>query len=163
MSDHLRENLANFIDEALSESSVHSPETYKSAIQDALDREDEIIDQQNWKDGSTLALVLIDVQQKILVEADLGDSHMVFAEHTRRNKKEETKLNKLDHTLRAHHLAKGKNEWRISRLSEPHNPDNPSEKKRIEDAGGEVKYDTGAARVGKCTSTVHHDKVEHWF
>jgi serine/threonine protein phosphatase PrpC len=145
----LRKNLASFIDDALSKSSSHSIETYQSAIQEALDREDEIANQRNWKDGSTLALVLIDVQQKILVEADLGDSHMVFAEHTRRNKKEENKLNKLDHSLRAHHLAKGKNEWSVRRLSVPHNPDNPAEKKRIEDAGGEVKYDTGTARVGK--------------
>lgn len=74
---------------------------------------------------------------------------MVFAENNRRNKKEENKLNKLDHTLRAHHLAKGKNEWSIRRLSVPHAPDDPSEKKRIEDAGGEIKYDTGAARVGE--------------
>ena len=113
-----------------------------------------VVDQQNWKDGSTLALVLIDTSQKILIEADLGDSHMVFAEHVRRNKKEENKLNKLDHTLRANHLAKGKNEWSHTRLSEPHNPDNPKEKKRIEDAGGEVKYDTGTARVGECSSEV---------
>lgn len=152
VSDHLRKNLANFIDDALSKSSSHSIETYKSAIQEALDREDEIADKQNWKDGSTLALVLIDVEQKLLVEADLGDSHMIFAEHVRRNKKDENKLNKLDHSLRAHHLAKGKNEWSIRRLSEPHNPDNPAEKKRIEDAGGEVKYDTGTARVGKWLS-----------
>lgn len=144
----MRKNLANFIDEALAKTFAHSQETYKSAIQDALDREDAIANQENWKDGSTLALVLIDTSQRILVEADLGDSHMVFAERTRRNKKEEDKLNKLDHTLRTHHIAKGKNEWSISRLSVPHNPDNPSEKKRVEDAGGEVKYDTGAARVG---------------
>ncbi|KAF1928248.1 phosphatase 2C family protein [Didymella exigua CBS 183.55] len=153
VSDHLRGNLANFIDEALSKSSPHSPETYKSAIQDALDREDEIIDRQNWKDGSTLALVLIDTQQNILVEADLGDSHMVLAEHTRRNKKEENKLKKLDHTLRAHHLVKGKNEWSNERLSVPHKPDDPIEKKRIEDAGGRVNYDTGAARVGALAMT----------
>lgn len=114
VADHLRRNLSNFIDEALSKTSTHSQETYKSAIQEALDREDVIIDHEDWKDGSTLALVLIDTSQKILVEADLGDSHMVFAEHTRRNKKEENKLNKLDHTLRAHHLANSKNEWTVT-------------------------------------------------
>jgi hypothetical protein len=149
----LRKNLASFIDDALSKSSSRSIETYKSAIQQALDREDEVADQENWKDGSTLALVLIDVQQKILVGADLGDSHIVFAERTRRNKKEENKLNKLDHSLRTHHLAKGKNEWSVRRLSVPHNPDDPAEKKRIEDAGGEVKYDTGTARVGESTTS----------
>jgi protein phosphatase 2C family protein 2/3 len=161
VADHLRRNLAGFIDEALSKGSSHSEETYKRAIQDALDREDMVVDQQDWKDGSTLALVLIDTSQKILVEADLGDSHMVFAEHTRRNKKEENKLNKLDHTLRAHHLAKGKNEWSITRLSVPHNPNNPSEKKRVEDAGGEIKYDTGTARVGMCISALCHG-VNTW-
>ena len=149
----MRNNLADFIDEALSKSSTQSQQTYKAAIQDALNRVDAIVDREDWKDGSTLALVLIDTAQRILVEADLGDSHMVFAEHTKRNKKEEDKLNKLDHTLRAHHLAKAKDEWSIQRLSVPHGPDDPTEKKRIEDAGGEVNYDTGAARVGKCASS----------
>lgn len=108
------------------------------------------MDREDWKDGSTLAMALIDTSQNILVQADIGDSHVVLAEHTRRNKKEQNKLNKLDHTLRAHHLAKGKGEWSITRLSTPHDPDDPVEKKRIEDAGGKVNYDTGTPRVGKC-------------
>lgn len=145
--------MADYIDESLSKASSHTEETYKSAIQDALDRADAIVDQEDWKDGSTLALVLIDMAQRIIVEADLGDSHVVLSLHTKRNKKDENKLNKLDHSLRAHHLAKGKNQWTLERLSEPHSPENPCEKKRIEDAGGEIKYDTGAARVGKQTYT----------
>ncbi|XPS80749.1 Protein-serine/threonine phosphatase [Ascochyta lentis] len=148
VAEHSRKTLADYIDATLSKTTPHSQETYKAAIQEALDQEDKDADREGWDDGSTLALVLIDTAQKILVEADIGDSHVMLAEHTRRNKKDQNKLNKLDHTLRAHHLAKGKNEWSITQLSTPHNPDNPVEKKRIEDAGGEVKYDTGTPRVG---------------
>ncbi|KAF9691252.1 hypothetical protein EKO04_010651 [Ascochyta lentis] len=129
VAEHSRKTLADYIDATLSKTTPHSQETYKAAIQEALDQEDKDADREGWDDGSTLALVLIDTAQKILVEADIGDSHVMLAEHTRRNKKDQNKLNKLDHTLRAHHLAK-------------------VEKKRIEDAGGEVKYDTGTPRVG---------------
>ncbi|UPX19717.1 Protein-serine/threonine phosphatase [Ascochyta rabiei] len=148
VAEHSRKTLADYIDAALSKTTSHSQETYKAAIQEALDQEDEHADRESWDDGSTLALALIDTAQKILVEADVGDSHVMLAERTRRNPNEQKKLNKLDNALRAHHLAKGKNEWSITRLSTPHDPDNPVEKKRIEDAGGEVKYDTGTPRVG---------------
>ncbi|KAJ4349321.1 hypothetical protein N0V95_004690 [Ascochyta clinopodiicola] len=147
VAEHLRETLADYIDAALSKTTSHSQEAYKIAIQEALDQVDKHADQEGWDDGSTLALALIDTSQKILVEADVGDSHVMLAEHTRRNQKEHNKLSKLDHTLRAHNLVKGKNEWSITRLSTPHDPDNPVEKKRIEDAGGEVNYDTGTPRV----------------
>lgn len=144
----------NYIDETLSQSSSTSPETYKAAIQAALDREDEDIDREDLAGGSTFVLALLDTAHKIIVCADLGDSHVVFAEHTRRNRKEDNKLNKLDHTLRAHNLAKGKDEWTVTRLSTIHDLDDPKEMKRIEDAGGEVNYETGIPRIGECTCAI---------
>lgn len=156
VADHARRSLANYIDEALSKTLSNSQETYQSAIQDAIDREDQDADREDWKDGSTLALALIDTAQRTLIEADIGDSHVVLAEHTKRNKREQHKLNKLDPALRAHNFAKVKNEWNITRLSTPHDPEDPSERKRITDAGGEVKYDsTGTARIGKCTPALY--------
>lgn len=84
--------------------------------------------------GATVALVLIDTKQNLLVEADLGDSHVIFADHSDHSGSLEDK--------------KSKDDWDIEVLSKEHAPDNPEEKKRIEAAGGEVNYSTGVARVG---------------
>jgi serine/threonine protein phosphatase PrpC len=84
--------------------------------------------------GATVALVLIDTKQNLLVEADLGDSHIIFANHSDHSGSIEDK--------------KSKDDWDVKILSKEHAPDAPEEKKRIEEAGGEVNYSTGVARVG---------------
>jgi serine/threonine protein phosphatase PrpC len=84
--------------------------------------------------GATVALVLIDTKQNLLVEADLGDSHIIFADHS-------------DHSGTIGDKT-SKDDWILKVLSKEHAPDAPEEKKRIEEAGGEVNYSTGIARVG---------------
>jgi protein phosphatase 2C family protein 2/3 len=157
VAEHAQSRLANHINETLSHTSSKTVETYTSAIQAALDEEDKCIDREDFTGGSTVALALIDTKQRILVDADLGDSHVVLAEHVKRNKKEMMKLNMLDPSLRLHHLGTKKNEWTVTRLSTPHDLDNPSEKRRIEAAGGEIKYDTGVPRIGEYTSPPLHE------
>jgi serine/threonine protein phosphatase PrpC len=106
------------------------------------------LSREDFTGGSTVALALVDTAQKMLVAANLGDSQVVFAKRLQRNKKEEAKLQKLDQSLRAHHTGKKKGEWEVTRLSISHDPDSPEEKKRIEESGGSVNYDTGVPRVG---------------
>jgi serine/threonine protein phosphatase PrpC len=84
--------------------------------------------------GATVALVLIDTKQNLLVEADLGDSHIIFSDHS-------------DHRGSVDG-AKSKEQWDVTVLSREHAPDAPEEKKRIEEAGGEINFSTGTARVG---------------
>ena len=79
-------------------------------------------------------MVLIDTKQNLLVEADLGDSHVIFANHSDHSGSLEDK--------------KSKDDWDVEVLSKEHAPDAPEEKKRIEDAGGEVNFSTGIARIG---------------
>jgi len=79
-------------------------------------------------------LALIDTKQNLLVEADLGDSHVIFADHSEHTGSLEDK--------------KSKDDWDVKVLSKEHSPDVPEEKKRIEEAGGEVNFSTGIARVG---------------
>jgi serine/threonine protein phosphatase PrpC len=72
---------------------------------------------------------LIDTKQGLFIEADLGDSHVVFANHTAG-------------------VEPKKGSWSVKLLSKEHKPDDPEEKKRIEAAGGELNYTSGIARVG---------------
>jgi serine/threonine protein phosphatase PrpC len=148
VADHVAANLIQHLDGELANATEFSVETYQAAIQAALVAEDEDISREDFTGGSTVALALVDTAQKLLVAANLGDSQVVFAKRLQRNKKEEAKLLKLDQSLRAHHVSKKKNQWEVTRLSVSHDPDSPDEKKRIEDSGGEVNYDTGVPRVG---------------
>lgn len=83
--------------------------------------------------GATVALILIDTKQNLFVEADLGDSHIIFADRS-------DNRGSLD--------GGSKDDWDIQILSKEHAPDAPEEKKRVEEAGGEVNYSTGIARIG---------------
>jgi serine/threonine protein phosphatase PrpC len=95
---------------------------------------DRDIGRDDLEGGATVALALIDTKQNLLVEADLGDSHVIFANHSDHSGSLEDK--------------KGKDDWDVKVLSKEHSPDAPEEKRRIEEAGGEVNYSTGIARVG---------------
>lgn len=75
--------------------------------------------------------MLIDTKRNILVSADLGDSHIVYATHDAR-----------------HGTIGQKGDWDVQTLSKEHSPDAPEERKRIEEAGGEINYTTGIPRVG---------------
>lgn len=79
--------------------------------------------------GSTAAIGLLDTAKGLLVTADLGDSHIVLADGQ----------------------PEADQQWQISRLSALQKPDSEMERQRIIDAGGEVKYQYGIARVGKLT------------
>jgi serine/threonine protein phosphatase PrpC len=87
---------------------------------------DKDISRDDLNGGATVALVLIDTKQNLLVAADLGDSHIVFGDHSDHR-------GSLDG-------AKSKDDWDLTVLSKEHAPDAPEEKKRIEEAGGEIKY-----------------------
>ena len=65
----------------------------------------------------------------MLIEANLGDSYALFADCP--DEKDDNW------------------EVEVEVLSRAHEPDDPSEKKRIENAGGEVTYSTGIARIGE--------------
>jgi serine/threonine protein phosphatase PrpC len=95
---------------------------------------DRDIGREDLDGGATVALVLIDTKQNLLVEADLGDSHIVFGDHSAHRGSLDGK--------------KSKDNWDVTVLSKEHAPDAPEEKKRIEEAGGEINYSTGTARVG---------------
>jgi serine/threonine protein phosphatase PrpC len=109
-------------------------ESYKQAIQRSLKAVDKDISRDDLNGGATVALVLIDTKQNLLVAADLGDSHIVFGDHSDHR-------GSLDG-------AKSKDDWDLTVLSKEHAPDAPEEKKRIEEAGGEINYSTGTARIG---------------
>lgn len=109
-------------------------ESYKQAIQRSLKAVDRDISRDDLDGGATVALILIDTKQNLFVEADLGDSHIIFAGRS-------DNRGSLDG-------SKGKDDWDIRVLSKEHAPDAPEEKKRIEEAGGQINYSTGIARIG---------------
>lgn len=135
---HIHKEYINHLESYLNPTSNGVPgpsdaESYQNAIQSALTNTDVDISAANFDGGATVALALIDTAQNILVTADLGDSHIVLATHSPHKGSIGQKEN-LD--------------WDVEVLSEEHIPDNPKEKKRIEDSGGEVTYSTGIPRIG---------------
>ncbi|KAF2826958.1 protein serine/threonine phosphatase 2C [Ophiobolus disseminans] len=132
---HIHKNLIKHLEDHFA-STEKSPnaESYKQAIQRSLKAVDRDINRDDLDGGATVALVLVDTKQNLLVEADLGDSHVIFADHSEHSGSLEEK--------------KSKDDWDVAVLSKEHTPDAPEEKKRIEEAGGEVNYSTGIARVG---------------
>ncbi|KAH7079614.1 phosphatase 2C-like domain-containing protein [Paraphoma chrysanthemicola] len=132
---HIHKNLIKHLEDHFSSTEKRPcAESYKQAIQRSLKAVDRDIAREDLDGGATVALVLIDTKQNLLVEADLGDSHVIFANHSDHSGSLEDK--------------QAQDDWDIKVLSKEHAPDNPEEKKRIEDAGGEVNYSTGVARVG---------------
>ncbi|KAJ5661218.1 uncharacterized protein N7484_000590 [Penicillium longicatenatum] len=76
--------------------------------------------------GSTAAVCLVNLTQGELIVSNLGDSHVILAERDPK-------------TERPYH---------IRRLTEEHKPEEPRERRRIEEAGGEVAMRSGIARLG---------------
>ncbi|KAJ5920882.1 Protein phosphatase 2C [Penicillium verhagenii] len=105
---------------------------YAAAIKAALADEDALLLESFKHDtaepaisGSTAALCLVNLTQGELVVSNLGDSHVILAER-------DPKTNRPYH---------------ICRLTEAHKPELPSEKQRIEEAGGQVSTLSGTARL----------------
>lgn len=122
-----------------------SPAEYKHAIQSALKTIDKDLDRDNLDGGSTVALVLIDTKQNLLIEANVGDSHVFFADHEPQSPQS---LSPSSPTRGDSNSSSGQVSWHVDCLSVEHAPDNPLERRRIEDAGGEVNHRSGIARIG---------------
>jgi protein phosphatase 2C family protein 2/3 len=115
---------------------------YKHAVQNALRAVDRDLDRSNSDGGSTVSLILIDTKQGLLVAANLGDSHVSFADHEPQSPQSAQSPPRADSNTST---VAG---WNIEMLSVEHSPEDPEEKRRIEEAGGEVNYRTGIARIG---------------
>ncbi|KAL2013159.1 hypothetical protein VTN00DRAFT_684 [Thermoascus crustaceus] len=107
---------------------------YEGAIKGALEDEDSILLESFMKDnntepavvGSTVALCFVNLTKGIMVVGNLGDSHIILAQRD----------------------ASTEMPYNIQRLTRSHKPNLPSEKARIERAGGSVHNYTGTARLG---------------
>ncbi|RMY59381.1 hypothetical protein D0863_11954 [Hortaea werneckii] len=104
-----------------------SSHQYQDALKNALkDQDAALLATGMSHQGSTATIALLDTVRGLLVTADLGDSHIVLA-----NKQADEEL-----------------VWNVSRLSVLQTPSSTMERARIEDAGGEINYTYGSARVG---------------
>ncbi|CBY00283.1 hypothetical protein LEMA_P014130.1 [Plenodomus lingam JN3] len=142
--NHVSQNFVTHLEQHFGKPKESTPEAYHLAIQRALKAVDRDLDRADLSGGSTVALVLIDTKQGILVQANLGDSHVVYADHLPESQSPTTGSGSSDSPI-DDDLPTG---WSVETLSEEHAPDSPAEKKRIEEAGGEINYGTGIARIG---------------
>lgn len=93
-------------------------------------------------------MILVDTRQGFIIEADLGDSHVVFADHQPLSPTATARTNSVGSSTDdaiTHHDPPG---WMVETLAVEHSPDNPDERRRVEAAGGEINYSTGIARIG---------------
>ncbi|GFF38336.1 hypothetical protein IFM51744_03765 [Aspergillus udagawae] len=103
---------------------------YEKAIEDAVQKEDKLLlDQFNagnevfGKSGSTFCVCLVNLTDGVLVVGNLGDSHVLLAEH----------------------YPKG---WEVNRVTKAHKPGSEAERERIKEAGGVVNRELGSPRIG---------------
>jgi serine/threonine protein phosphatase PrpC len=75
------------------------------------------------KSGSTFSLCLVDLTDGVLIVGNLGDSHVLLAEH----------------------YPTG---WEVKRITKAHKPGSDAEKERIKEAGGVVNRELGSPRIG---------------
>lgn len=143
--NHVSQNFVTHLEQHFGKPKDSTPEAYQSAIQRALKAVDRDLDRANLSGGSTVALILIDTKQGILVQANLGDSHVVYADHLPESQSPTLRSGSSDSNPIDDELPVG---WTVETLSVEHAPDSPTEKRRIEAAGGEVNYGTGIARIG---------------
>jgi len=145
--NHVQQNLATHLEAHFSiKPKASTPEEYKGAIQLALKAVDRELDIAGASGGSTVALALIDTKQGLLIEADLGDSHIVFADHQPQSPVSTESGNGNGYGSRNGSIAA--TGWDIERLSVEHAPASPEERRRVEAAGGKINYATGIARIG---------------
>ncbi|KAJ5846656.1 Protein phosphatase 2C [Penicillium rubens] len=108
-------------------------EDWAGAIKEALAEEDRILlDRFKYESvepavsGSTVAMCCINLTKGELFVSNLGDSHVILAERD----------------------PQTEHPYHIRRLTEAHKPPIPSERARIEEAGGAVNNRSGTARLG---------------
>ncbi|KAJ5628900.1 hypothetical protein N7490_011128, partial [Penicillium lividum] len=106
---------------------------YSGAIKAAMVDEDALLLERFKHDtaepaisGSTAAICLLNLTQGELVVCNLGDSHVILAERDPK-------------TDRPYH---------VRRITEAQTPEIPSERRRIEEAGGEISTSSGTTRLG---------------
>ncbi|KAI8933443.1 hypothetical protein NX059_010057 [Plenodomus lindquistii] len=143
--NHVAQNLVTYLEQYLVKPKYSTPEAYQSAIQQALKAVDNDLDKASLNGGSTVALVLVDTKRGILVQANLGDSHVIYADHLPETQSPTLGSGSSDSNPIDDELPAG---WTVETLSVEHTPDSPAEKRRIENAGGEINYGTGIARIG---------------
>ncbi len=138
--EYINENLVAHLETQFSATSrALETEEYRQGIQRALRGIDRDLGERELRGGSTVALALIDTRQGVLIAADLGDSHIVYADHG------------LDYAVGSEDgsaISESAEGWRVEVVSVEHTPDNPEERKRVEDAGGQINYVTGIPRIG---------------
>ncbi|KAL1966610.1 hypothetical protein VTN77DRAFT_4021 [Rasamsonia byssochlamydoides] len=129
VSEHVRQHLPNL----LSSRPEFEDGDYETAIAKAFEDEDSILlenvmsnDTEPIVSGSTVTICIVNLTKGVLVSGNVGDSPVLFAERDPATEK----LISLEH------------------LSKAHKPSAPSERRRIEDAGGAVHNYTGTPRVG---------------
>ncbi|KAF1941032.1 protein serine/threonine phosphatase 2C [Clathrospora elynae] len=140
--NHVEGCLVTYLEQYLVNPRATNAAEYKHAIQNTLKAVDQDLDREDLRGGSTVALALIDVKQGILIQSNLGDSHVVFADHEPQSPQSLSPipLSRVDSIT-----VEG---WNVEVLSVEHSPDSPLEKRRVEDAGGEINYSSGIARIG---------------
>jgi serine/threonine protein phosphatase PrpC len=143
--NHVAQNLHIHLEQHFINPKASSAVEYKHAIQCALRAVDRDLDRADLHGGSTVTLVLIDTKQNLLVQANLGDSHCFFAEHEPQSPQSLSPQSLSPHSPARSDSGIG---WSVEALSVEHTPDSPLEKRRIEDAGGQINYTSGIARIG---------------
>ncbi|KAL4799291.1 phosphatase 2C-like domain-containing protein [Aspergillus venezuelensis] len=106
---------------------------YEEAIQEAINKEDELLLKEFQQGenayalaGSTASIALLDLKRGVLVVGNVGDSHIILAERD-----------------------SGSGEVRgVDRLTTSHKPENPEEKQRIQQAGGQIHQQHAITRIG---------------
>ncbi|KAJ5550895.1 hypothetical protein N7535_001167 [Penicillium sp. DV-2018c] len=129
VSDHLKDSLHNL----LAQRPEFEKDDWATAIKEALAQEDRILLERFKNEsvepaisGSTVAMCCINLTHGELVVSNLGDSHVILAERD----------------------PKTEHPYHVRRLTKAHKPEIPSEKARIEEAGGMVVKRRGTHRLG---------------